>query len=423
MPPRFGLFQMLLEAHSQRIETGKTKKPLMFVPVTIAHEIVPEVNAHAKELGGKKKTAESAGQLFKLFSLFNKRLGSIHVKLQEGIVVSDYHDIKLKTQELAFDCFRSIGKAMPVTPSSLLAMVMLDDPSGALNWMTIKERAFEIIDYCQHFNIPMSESLDKGNSPQSLKRALNTFINNKKIEMIYRKTLKEKYYIIKPEHRVEILYFKNMIIHHFIVPYFINTAWFHVFSGHIHNVKELHQFLINKRRELKFEFYLPSFKETLNDGIDIISFAVGRKIKNLDEAFSLSPQDLFKIAQKVRGFSTAFSYLFECYYLATLGLKNLSKDKNFSVDKFLKVTKEIHGIEVIHGKVIKYPESYLAPVLKNSLDFFSYHKVVEKLDKESYVVHDMGKLNALNLKFAKDLGDQVSLNIKLYESTSDQETL
>ena len=421
--PRFGLFTMILEAYHHRKLEGKTDKPLMFVPVTIAHEIVPEDKAHAKELKGKKKVKEKTTQLFKIFTLASKRLGSIHVKLQPGIIVDDYSDLKSKTQELAFECFRSVGRGMPVTPSSLLAMVMLDDSSGALNWLTIKERAFELLDYCNHFSIPLSGSLEKGNSPQSLKRALKTFISNKKVEEIYRKSMRERYYSIRPEHRVEMLYFKNMILHHFIVPYFISSAWYQVFSGNIKNVKELNAFLINKRRELKFEFYLPSFKETLEEAIRIISYSVGREIKDLEEAFSLSPQELFKIALKVRGFSTAFSYIFECYYLATLTLKNLDKNKNFSTDHFLKVAKELHEMELIHGKVVRYQESYLAPVLKNSLDFFVHSKAIEKLDKDSFMIVDEAKIASLGHKFAKDLGDNISVNIKLHETDSTKGTV
>jgi glycerol-3-phosphate O-acyltransferase len=59
LKPKYGLFQMLLEAHSQLKE-----KPLMFVPVSLAHEHIPEEKAHARELGGGKKVPEKGTQLF-----------------------------------------------------------------------------------------------------------------------------------------------------------------------------------------------------------------------------------------------------------------------------------------------------------------------------------------------------------------------
>jgi glycerol-3-phosphate O-acyltransferase len=138
MKPRYGLFQMLLEAHAQIPDS----KPFMFIPVAIAHEFIPEAKAHARELSGGKKVAEKPTQLLKLFKLFNKRLGTIHVRLGEGIEVPGYvGEIKRATQELAFECFKAVGRGMPVTPSSLLALVMLDEPSGALTWKQIEEKA------------------------------------------------------------------------------------------------------------------------------------------------------------------------------------------------------------------------------------------------------------------------------------------
>ncbi|MFL5783722.1 MAG: 1-acyl-sn-glycerol-3-phosphate acyltransferase, partial [Bacteriovoracaceae bacterium] len=129
LKPKYGLFQMLLETHSQLHDV----KPLLFIPVSVAHEHVPEEKAHARELGGGKKVPESGAQLFKLFKLFNKRLGTIHLHFGEGIEVNGFTgDLKLATQNLAFECFRAVGKNMPITPSSLLALIMLDEPSGAL---------------------------------------------------------------------------------------------------------------------------------------------------------------------------------------------------------------------------------------------------------------------------------------------------
>ena len=79
----------------------------MFIPVSIAHEHIPEEGAHAKELGGAKKEKEKPTQLFKLFKLFNKKLGTVHVKFGEGTIVNEeFDDLKGKTQELAFETFR-----------------------------------------------------------------------------------------------------------------------------------------------------------------------------------------------------------------------------------------------------------------------------------------------------------------------------
>lgn len=408
LKPKYGLFQMLLEAHSQLADS----KPLMFIPISLAHEHIPEEGAHARELGGAKKEPENATQLFKLFKLFNKRLGTIHLHFGNGIVVNELKgDLKEETQNLAFACFRAVGRGMPVTPSSLLALVMLDEPSGALTWKQVEERATDVIDYCLALKIPLTPSLRPELFTDSLRSALDMFIGNKKIEVLKREKLNQVFYAIKTEHRTEVLYHKNMILHHFLVAGIINSAWFNVFNGSIKDGMQLTRFLMNKRKELKYEFYLPEIKEMILDALNIISFALGRKVESLEECMKFSSQDLYLIATKVRRFSTAFAYLYEAYYISSLSVKYLASE-NFTQERFIQVAKELFELELEHGRVIKYPESFAVPIIKETLIYHTNQKVVEKNDDRTYKVIDISKLDESIEKFIRDLNDQVAINLK-----------
>lgn len=408
MKPRYGLFQMLLEAHAQIPDS----KPFMFIPVAIAHEFIPEAKAHARELSGGKKVAEKPTQLLKLFKLFNKRLGTIHVRLGEGIEVPGYvGEIKRATQELAFECFKAVGRGMPVTPSSLLALVMLDEPTGALTWKQIEEKAHDIVEYCQKLGIPVTPSLQEGRLNDSLRSALDMFIGNKKIDLIKREKLNQVFYAVKKEARVEVLFHKNMILHHFLVPGFINAVWFRIFSGEIKNSLQLTRFLQQQRNELKYDFYLPSIKEMILHARDVVAFAVGRPIHALDEALEFSPHELYLLATKVRHFSTAFSYLYEAYYLSATGLKYLANE-TFNLERFLQVTHELFSMELEHGRVVKYPEAYSVPIIKDTLDYLQNQEVLERVDGGKFRVTDVKKVDELIEKFLRDLNDQVAINLK-----------
>ncbi|MFZ4713503.1 MAG: 1-acyl-sn-glycerol-3-phosphate acyltransferase [Bacteriovoracaceae bacterium] len=411
LPPRFGLFQMLIEAHALLPEDKK--KPLMFMPVSLAHEAVPEQKSHAKELRGAKKEAEHSTQLFKLFKLFNKRLGTIHVRVNEGIVVNEKEmkDVKSTTQELAFDCFRAVGKGMPVTPASLLALVLLDEPAGALTWKRIEENSFEVINFCNTFNIPVSESLQGDKVANSLQRALDIMIGNKKVQIVEKEKLNLIYYVIKPEARVEVLYFKNMILHHFLVPCFMNAAWWNMFRGNIKTASGLTKFLISKRKELKYEFYLPDTREMINLALRIISEAIGRKVENLAEAFNFSPQELFKIATMVKRFSTAFTHIYETYYIGCMALKHLANEQ-FSSDRFLQVSKDIFELERVHGRIVKYSETYTVPHMKSTLEYFLKMEVIDK-NLGKYKVIDLKKVDGMIEHFAQELNDQITFNLKV----------
>lgn len=407
LKPKYGLFQMLLEAHSQLKE-----KPLMFIPVSLAHEHIPEEKAHARELGGGKKVPEKGTQLFKLVKLVNKRLGTIHIHFGEPIVMNGYEgDLKEATQNLAFQNFKAVGRNMPITPSSLLALLMLDEPSGALTWKQIEERAIDVIDYCRALKIPMTPSLSCENFRDSLRSALDMFIGNKKIEVLKREKLNQVYYVIKSERRVEVLFHKNMILHHFLVPGIINSTWFNVFNGSIKDGMQLTRFLMTKRKELKYEFYLPSLKEMINEALEIISYSLGRKVESLEECMRLSSQDLYLIATKVRRFSTALSYLYEAYYISCLAVKYLSHE-NFTQERFIQVAKELFSLEIEHGRVIKYPESFAVPIIKDTLIYHQSHKVIERNEDRSFRVVDQVKLDESIEKFIRDLNDQVAINLK-----------
>jgi len=409
LPPKYGLFSMLLDAHTK---FGENKKPLMFIPVSIAHEMIPEEKAHAKELSGAKKTKESSSQLLKIFKLANKKLGTVHVSFSNGIIVEESKgDIKAETQKLAFDCFRAVGKRMPITPSSLLAMVMLDDPAGALTWRQIEERSFEIIEYCKFMGIPITKSLSSDKISASLKVAMDMFINNKKAELIKREKLNQIFYTINDESRIHLLYNKNMILHHFIVPGIMNATLFNIFNGNIKDATTLTRFLITKRKELKHEFYLPTVREMINEALRVIEYSLGEKLENLADALDFANEKLYSIASKISKFSTGFNYLYEAYYVSAITLKFLGSNP-FNEEKFLQVSKELFEMEMEHGKVVKYPESFSVPIMKNTLKYYEHLNIIERDDQCNIIIVNNEKVNQLTEKFARDVNDQVALNLK-----------
>jgi glycerol-3-phosphate O-acyltransferase len=320
-------------------------------------------------------------------------------------------DLKEATQNLAFANFKAVGRGMPITPSSLLALIMLDEPSGALTWKQVEDRAIDVIEYCRALKIPMTPSLSCESFRDSIRSALDMFIGNKKIEVLKREKLNQVYYVIKDERRVEVLFHKNMILHHFLVPGIINSAWFNVFNGSIKDGMHLTRFLMNKRKELKYEFYLPTIKEMILEALEVFSYALDRKVESLEEIMRFSSQDLYLIATKVRRFSTALSYLYEAYYISCLTIKYLSNE-NFTQERFVQVAKELFTLEIEHGRIIKYPEAFAVPIVKDTLIYHQNQKVIERNDDRTFRVVDKVKLDESVEKFIRDLNDQVSINLK-----------
>ena len=111
LSPRFGLFNMILDAHKVLTTQGH-RWPLLFVPVSIMHEFVPEERSLVKELGGSKKQKESSTQLLKLWHFLSKQFGTIHIKVSRPISAKEIAKGTLRrtTHHLAFKCYRSVGR-------------------------------------------------------------------------------------------------------------------------------------------------------------------------------------------------------------------------------------------------------------------------------------------------------------------------
>lgn len=412
LSPKYGLYQMIIEAHSAIKE--EERKPLKFIPVSIVHEYVPEQKSLTRELEGAKKKKESATQVFGLIGLFSYQFGNVHINIGKPVdlpVIEPEH-LKSQTQKLAFDCFFEVGKRMHVTPTSLLAMILLDEPSGALKWEEILNKARHIVSFCQMFNIPITPSIHPDKMEKALERSIDILIGNKKVEAIGNNTGNHVFYSIKADSRKEILYFKNTVLHHFLIPWVVNMAWVNLFSGHIQTVEDLKRFFMNQRRRLKYEFYLPTVKEFTNGALAIVSDAIDREVTTLEECLELTHKDLYQILQKVSLFSRACNYLLEAYFISGQAIKALSKEykEGFKADTYSKKYKDVFESERKIKRVIKYAESYSIPLTRSSLQYYVNIGVVSS-NNGYYTVNDKEKLVETLSKIESDLTGQISFNL------------
>ncbi|MAF77692.1 MAG: hypothetical protein CME63_16675 [Halobacteriovoraceae bacterium] len=420
LSPRYGLYSMLLEAHYTLQQEQDT--PLVFIPVSIVHEYVPEQKSLAKEVKGGKKKKESTGQLLGLFKLFAQQFGSIHVRLGKEIEVRhpltepDKEELKKSTQDLAFKCFREVGRNMMVTPTSLLAMVLLDEPSGALIWQDIVNKSSAIMNYCRKFDIPFTENLSEEKFECSLERAMDILIGNKKVDIIGREHEGSNFYSIKEDGRQEILYFKNTILHHFLVPAIIGDAWINLFSGEINTVKDLKDFFLYQRRQLKHEFYLPTVKEFFYTTLTVVSESIGRRVGSLEELMDLNKQELYQIASKIGIFSRALSFIGETHYVAGLALRDITQHGqqehgHFKIEQFNKKFSDLHDEQRNLGRLIRYSESNSVPAVKAALKYYQGLGLIDN-EQGQWKVIDDAHLRQHIAKLGKNLRDQLTLNIR-----------
>ncbi len=412
--PRFGLYRMLIDAYSH---IDDTSNKLVFVPISIAHEYIAEMRLLSEELSGKKKQKESSKQLLSLFKLFMYRFGNIHIKLGRPSYVQK-KPYGVTTREdiynLAFDCFRQVGANMVITPGSLLSMILLDEPSGALAWKDIIARAKSIIQYCIKYNLPITNSLYEDNYEATIKHIMDIFIGNKKIDIIGDEGDNIVYYSVKQSCRAEMLYLKNMIIHHFIVPCIINMAWIDLFRGELNNVTDIKNFFITQRRLFIKEFYLPTTKEFFLKTIKIISNAIGREVNSLEELVELSSKEKYDIVKSIGLFGCSLTYIIESYYVSLKALQKLSNNFNVPVkyELFKKRVPYVFKEEQRLGRLVRRAEAKSMITFKNSIDYFSYRGLISENEGEFKFINPEGLHNLIE-KYQKDLTDFTMFTIRM----------
>ena len=185
------------------------------------HEYVPEQKALARELAGEKKK-KIVGQLLKIFQLFKYRMGTIHLRLGAPIEFSLRHkkNPREDIQQLAITCFREVASQLMVTPTGLLAMILLDTPEGALQFSEIYHQAQRIVGYCLEYKVPLAQGLEEFESLEDkLRSALNMLIKNSKVEKIGAPHNSHQFYAIKENCRSELLYFKTRFFTTLLFPF------------------------------------------------------------------------------------------------------------------------------------------------------------------------------------------------------------
>ena len=423
LAPKYGLFQIILDIYD-KMDIAE-KKPLLFIPVSIVHEIVPEHKSLVREMEGAKKKKESFGQVLKLYRFLSKRFGTVYVKIGSPIEVTPpIEDSKKRTQSLAIDCYRSVGRGMTLTGQSLLGLIFLDGSKSSITHKEIIDRAIPIIDFCKKFQIPLADALREEGSQleKTVDNSLNLYLKNGRVKRVNNQLLREEYFTLNEESRMEVLFSKNSILHHFIAPFLINMSWVGVFNGRIMNVQELEAFLLDQRERLKYEFYLPTVKELFQQAIAIIGQCVGRPVTSLGECFLLNAPEMYAIARCVAPFGNAFRYIYECYYLTAETLR-FFQGEEFTEAEFLKIGKEVFKLQQEHGRLVKHGESFALPTIRNAFNYLINRGVIQTIDRDTdedkskkgrFKISDLAEIDRLRSKYARDLTDLLFLNYETF---------
>lgn len=232
--PKLGLLHMILRAYFEG-----AAQDLIFVPTFIGYDQVLEEKAYLSELEGRKKEAESVGQLVKARKFLKGRYGKAYIQFSEPISLTEYlsaqpalekdhqEKIRILSNDLALKVVQAINRISVVTPVSLVCAGLLTYPRKGV----YRRELFKIIqvlyDYLKFRQVPLADSLH--NLPQAVEETLALCESRKLITPIEKEEgLADELglggYSIDESKRPLLEYYKNNIIHFFLPAALVSLA-------------------------------------------------------------------------------------------------------------------------------------------------------------------------------------------------------
>lgn len=148
LPPKLGMISMTVQSHLR-----KASKPIVFIPTYIGYERIMEGGTYVGELKGKPKESETLIGVLKTSRKIERIFGTVHVSFGTPLHLNDFmekfevaenclpqHTTDAELTDNINDMIENIGvkvlqhinKAAVINPVSLLSLVLLSTPKGAL---------------------------------------------------------------------------------------------------------------------------------------------------------------------------------------------------------------------------------------------------------------------------------------------------
>jgi glycerol-3-phosphate O-acyltransferase len=258
--PRLGLLAYLVDAvHDGRCDD------FLLQPVSIVYDELLDVEEHARSATGVAKAPESLAVLISYARAQRTRyaLGDIHVSFADPISVRDHLTNELTTavaegepealplQKLAFEVAVRINTVTPITPPALITMALL----WADRALTVDQLLALLARY--------ADDVDARGLPVTARPIAARATVEAGLASLQRHGVVTRYdggpdtvYLIQPEQRITAAYYRNGILHFFLIPAIVDLA-------QAASDNSLHDEALALRDLLKFEFFFAEKGEFL----------------------------------------------------------------------------------------------------------------------------------------------------------------
>lgn len=253
MPPRYGLLKYVLEAAA-----AADARNLHIIPVALNYDLIGDVKSYAQEQAGAEKQAESLRWFIGYLRSLRQPLGRIYVDFGEPVVLQQppAGDDQLALAKIAFQVGVEANRVTPITLSSLMTMVLLGAAPRALTQQEIIEEMAALEQWARQRQIRMTADFDQRDQLHTCDM-MNVLVSNGLISRY--DAGPEVVYGIAPDQHAVAGYYRNTIIHHFVIKAICELALLYTSMQPEEHSSLFWQEAERLRDVFKFEFfYAPS---------------------------------------------------------------------------------------------------------------------------------------------------------------------
>lgn len=222
LKPRMGILSMLIDAWLEGASPD-----ILFVPVSVNYERIPEQKSYVHEIKGGEKNPENVAEMLKASQKIRKKYGRVSLQFAEPISLATFlnekgitphtqqntHIIRQEVSEFAYKITYNINKVSEITSTSLVAMAMLSFDKKGIPEKAIFQRASLFKRYLEFKGARLSGVI-RQNEERAYREAL-TKLQQEKLTVLHTDFF-EKFYTLSEAARVTLDYHKNNSLHFFV---------------------------------------------------------------------------------------------------------------------------------------------------------------------------------------------------------------
>ncbi|HOV87363.1 MAG TPA: 1-acyl-sn-glycerol-3-phosphate acyltransferase [Syntrophobacteraceae bacterium] len=381
--PKLGLLAILIQA----VEEGFCPD-LVFVPVSICYDHIPEEEAYLKEITGGVKVEENLGQLVRARRFLKKRYGRVYVQFAEPMSLQRYlaryrgaqdelrpRERHAMYRDFAYRIINSINQVSLVTPHALAASAFLTTASHGVSGAEFQEVCRTFYDYLREQQVRFSNTFRSYNV--TIEETLHDLERSKLIGKLKDEDddLEEEVFTMEDHKRLALEYYKNNVIHFLLPAACVSTSILaqQTFRFSVAQVLEDVAFMKNF---FKYEFVYDNEvgnEDLVREVLDIFErMGLLHRMESNDRPFLLSHKGL-KAAYAFHGLLRNY---FEGYWIVLRSFRYLQK-KPYSEKDFLKKVLGL-GQKALKLELIERPESISKILFSNALQYYLENGVIEK---------------------------------------------